>query len=100
MLENVHAATTSQLLKKHPILRSLSREDQDKVRVMVIKMILGTDMAHHFDGVARFRDLINTRRSKLEKGEDTTYSFEERMLIMKTIVHLSDLGGPTKPWNL
>lgn len=54
-LENMHCSTLYQLLKRPElnIMVNLSESQWRESRKIILFMILGTDMAHHFDQVSK-----------------------------------------------
>lgn len=116
VLENFHAATAFKLLSdaKLNVLASLSKADRTAVRKMIIAMILGTDMALHFKHLAEFRSVVENLKSSAEKPSRTRsgrpsssaeadkqgFRDSDSRVLMCAVVHLADMGNPTKPWDL
>lgn len=102
VLENHHTATAFKLMAQqdYNVLGALDRADQQATRSMVIEMIMNTDMARHFQFLANFRTLVETKRGDDGRIDMTQLRDEDRMLILCAIVHCADLAGTTKPWNI
>jgi hypothetical protein len=112
VLENFHAASASRLLAKAEtnILAHLDRKDAKFVRNLMMGMILGTDMAKHVEHLNNFKTTMIERVKEVESIQaqlppgspvpvpamDDTH----RIFVLDAIVHLADLSGPTKPWEL
>merc|ERR1711964_659440 len=61
-------------------------------RSIIIKLILDTDMQHHFDFVGSFKVRIEGNRNL-----DLT-SVENRLDTMRLCIKCADLGHSCKPW--
>ena len=77
------------------VLNQFSKDEQRTLRKIMIAAILATDMATHFK-------LIEDCEKRLldEKRVFDPTNADDRMFIVKSIVHCSDLGGQTCPWEL
>jgi hypothetical protein len=94
VLENHHAAETFNLLMKAhaDILSGLSRQERFKFRRILIVMILGTDMAHHFSNVTEFK-------ARMEAGLNLQ-EFEDRLEFLKFMLKCADISNPAQEKSL
>jgi len=123
VLENYHCATAFRLMSdaKLDVLATLSKEDRISVRKMMIAMVLGTDMAQHFQHLAEFRSVVDalgtTEKKDAEGGssrhlnvvgrtssggqaDKMGFPDMDQKVLMCAVVHLADMGNPTKPWEI
>jgi len=100
VLENHHAAVTSDLLKVAPEM-STQLESQlfRRIRKVLVQSILGTDMAKHHDVIAWLESPntvdLTSMREKKEIMEP-----EEALKLCKVVLHSADIGHPTSPWKV
>ncbi|CAG9460578.1 unnamed protein product [Pedinophyceae sp. YPF-701] len=97
--ENMHAATLFQLMANNPeanVFADLPRKTAAAVRRTVVGAILATDMARHFDLVARLEAAVETRRRGARSAE---HEAQEHALIIESLMHLADLGHSFKPFD-
>lgn len=90
--ENHHVASAFNLIQNKPgcnILEHMSLEDFKDFRKKLLKMIIATDMALHFDYIKNFNALISDGDIDFEKDENKAF-------MMSMCVHISDLTNPTK----
>lgn len=93
VLENHHLATAFQILldDEFNLLINLPHESYSEFRESVIKSVLATDMAHHFDNVGRFK-------GKVVGADNSTFvNREDRLLLMCIALKAADISSPTKP---
>eukprot|EP00736_Rhodelphis_marinus_P012759 Rmarinus@m.24593 len=121
VLENYHVASAFQLLhgKEFNFLESLTDTQALEFREAVIRMVLATDMARHFDAVAVIRVKQITSLAPLPEdtidhvavqafasepvASDTflsTHKREDRLFLLETALHWADLSNPAKPQSL
>eukprot|EP00730_Choanoeca_flexa_P003762 TRINITY_DN11492_c6_g6_i4.p1 TRINITY_DN11492_c6_g6~~TRINITY_DN11492_c6_g6_i4.p1 ORF type:complete len:748 (+),score=176.75 TRINITY_DN11492_c6_g6_i4:75-2318(+) len=103
VLENHHASVTFQIMEQEDcnIMASLDTDMRQALRASMIEMILATDMAKHFHVVSEFGRLVATHKAAPgQKLDLSKMSVADRQLLLSTIVHLADLAGPTKPWEI
>jgi len=62
-------------------------------RRMFISNIIATDMANHFGESKKLKEILNSENLDLTNQEN-------KELIMSSIVHLSDISNPFKPFNV
>jgi hypothetical protein len=115
VLENHHAATTFRLLYQsdNNFLCNLSREQKAKIRATVVKGILGTDIAGmcclhggllcHPCLLVLFSEHASVMNTLAKITSERTLSRdnpEDRILLVKTIVHTADLSNPALPRSI
>eukprot|EP00002_Diphylleia_rotans_P029080 TRINITY_DN5897_c0_g1_i1.p1 TRINITY_DN5897_c0_g1~~TRINITY_DN5897_c0_g1_i1.p1 ORF type:complete len:600 (-),score=132.52 TRINITY_DN5897_c0_g1_i1:515-2314(-) len=96
VLEN-HHISFSFLLLRHPqfnIFSGLSMEEFKEIRRITIQAILATDMAVHFDALAKF-----VKKLDAEDGFSKPCSKEDRQVIINVILHFADICNGCKPWE-
>ena len=73
-LENHHISSSFQVLKKEEcnFLNNLSRSTFDKIRFLVVEMVLATDMNHHFEVLSKFRSAFDYSSSSLSKDSSAS----------------------------
>lgn len=95
VLENHHASKTTGLLRRTTTMIniSLSPADKRQFRKLIITSILATDMVHH----GELCKLIVGRPhiNPFDKQNPT-----DRQLVLKIMIHSSDLSIQTFPWNI
>lgn len=108
-LENMHCAVLYDILSKPEfnIFINLNDKQWREVRKIMITIILGTDMSHHFEQISKtqlFYEVNGADTRAFCSGEtDTIECFSDdnnRMLIMELILHCSDISNPYKPFAL
>jgi len=112
-LENMHLAVTFNLLQQNQFLES---EMVTTIRGVLIRTVLGTDMAKHAEQIARLDALIENMKLKDKarckwywpSSPPGYYSQEEREVwegkmqqefIMEVFLHAADIGTPTLPFE-
>jgi len=112
-LENMHLAVTFKLLHENQFLDS---EVVTTIRGVLIRTVLGTDMAKHAEQIARLDALIENFKLKDKarcpwywpSSPPGYYSQEEREVwegkmqqefIMEVFLHAADIGTPTLPFE-
>ncbi|EQC32885.1 hypothetical protein SDRG_09416 [Saprolegnia diclina VS20] len=95
VLENYHVAQTFLTMKATScnMFQNLAPDDFKYARDMVIQMVLGTDMAKHFEDVALFKATIMPATP--DDAVDIK-SAGDKKLLMKMILHTSDVSNPAK----
>lgn len=96
VLENMHAFTTFTLLAMPGcnILSCLQQDDWNKVRKIVIELILDTDMSRHFEILGRFRARVSNLN---DFGLD---NIENKVVVLSMAVKCADLGHSGKRLEL
>ena len=97
VLESFHAASAFELIstdKSCDFLSALSGDARKRMRELVVALVLGTDMAQHFEFIGRFKNkLLTPSGIEWDKSSD-------RKLVLTMIMKASDVNNPTKPLNL
>jgi len=95
VLENHHVASVFNLMKSESldIFSSFGQKRFTTIRKTIIKMVLSTDMAKHFEELGR----LNTRF--VSEDFDLT-SEEDKLLAKGVLLHAADISNPTKSWEL
>ena len=91
-LESMHASLGLQLLR-HPsndVLEHMPLEQRRKFRTLSVDMIMGTDLAHHFEGLSQMQ-------VKASEGLKLCGDNSDLALIMSNVVHAADLGSTANP---
>jgi len=91
--ENMHCAMTYRTLQMESCdwLGGLSREQDSAVRKGLIGIVLGTDMAHHFAQLDKFKLIAE------EQGSDPTKWGDSRLIAMEWLVHSADISAMSRP---
>ncbi|XP_065657890.1 3',5'-cyclic-AMP phosphodiesterase 4C isoform X8 [Hydra vulgaris] len=100
VLENHHLAVAFQLMQNDncDILDSLSKSERQLFRKMVIEMVLATDNAKHMNILGSLKTMVETKR--LSGSPVQLDTFNEKMHVLKCLVHCADLSNPTRPLDL
>eukprot|EP00939_MAST-03C_sp_MAST-3C-sp1_P000239 g239.t1 len=90
-LENMHASEAFNVLQSDTcnILKNLTKEDYLNVRKNMIRMILATDMASHFNHVADFR-------SKLKAEHHSGEQMIPHNMALDMALHAADISNAVK----
>mmetsp|Transcript_126092 Transcript_126092/g.364882 ORF Transcript_126092/g.364882 Transcript_126092/m.364882 type:complete len:720 (-) Transcript_126092:54-2213(-) len=91
-LENMHAATGFEILRATGIDLFGNIDQTRNVRKHIVSMVLATDMAVHHAGLLELEDV--TKRGV--SWDDA----EMQDIITKVLVHISDIGNPTRPYHI
>lgn len=96
VLENMHCSTIFSIMKVTGcnILDTLERSDWFTVRSLVVSMVLGTDMAKHFEILAQFRARV------LGLKDLELNNFEDKKLVLTYVIKCADLGHSAKATEL
>ena len=96
--ENHHLAVAFQLLYRdeNHFLTSLKNDDAEVFRQMVIEMVISTDMNLHVAVTSKFQVCVQKSFNKRKYLP----SFEDRLEIMKGLLHFADISNPAKPLEL
>ena len=95
VMETHHCQTSIGVISKEEcnIFSVLSSQEYSQMWTIIIKMILATDMARHFDLLKRFNQLY-------DDGEFTMEDPEHRTLIMQLILKCGDISNVSRPFEL
>jgi hypothetical protein len=94
VLENHHASYTFRLLHRqtYDFAKTMQPAETAKFRLTVVEMILATDMQTHFAELTLFN-------LKAEDEHFPQYQ-EDRLLVLKIILHAADISSPTRPMKI
>jgi len=107
-LENMHAATTFQLImgenrdEKLDIFARCLAEDVTKAKAMIIKVILSTDMKKHFSKMNFIQGLVmNNNNDDADDGITQTPCFDHTCMdtrhdLLSFLCHMADISNATK----
>lgn len=101
VLENHHLAVAFKLLQEPGcnIFQDLPNKSRQTLRRMVIDIVLATDMNKHMDHLAHLKTMVETHRISGNSVFNLD-SYSERIQVLQSLVHCSDLSNPTKPLEL
>ena len=87
--ENLHASLCNKLVRKEDTsFVALNKDEYQKLRKLIVNLIISTDMAEHMNITTTFRQ------------KDLEFSVpEDRLQIMKSVLHAIDVSTPAKPTN-
>jgi cAMP-specific phosphodiesterase 4 len=104
VLENHHLSVAFKLLQKDgcEVMQNFSQKKFQNIRRMIIDLVLATDMCKHMEHVAHLRTRLEVRKLTEESGNVfhsklALESYGDRIQILQSVVHCSDLSNPTKP---
>ncbi|XP_072042994.1 3',5'-cyclic-AMP phosphodiesterase 4C-like isoform X3 [Amphiura filiformis] len=78
------------------IFESLSRKQMQTLRKMSIDMVLATDMTKHMGLLADLKTMVETKKVA-GSGVLLLDNYNDRIQVLKNLVHCADLGNPCKP---
>ena len=98
-LERHHAHTTAVLLKaeENDVFEGMSVEKKRYSRNVIIQAILGTDMSKHMQHVTRLHERGDLH---VDATAGDVGTIDDRIELVKNIVHCSDLAAQTLPANV
>lgn len=108
-LENMHCVVLYELLNKDKtnIFLNLDEKQWREARKVILTIILGTDMSHHFEQISKTQLFyeVNGEDTKAfcsgQKDEIDCFRDEKnRLFIMELVLHCSDISNPFKPFKL
>ena len=74
------------------LFKNISPGDYTDVRKNMIEIVLATDAAHHFNEVGKFKSRVSC--------DDFAPDGDDKMMVVKMMVHLADISNPCKPFDL
>ena len=77
--------------EQYNIFEKLSNQDYKRMRELMIKCVLTTDMAKHFSELAKFKSRI--------AAEDFNPKEGDKDFAISMAMHLADISNPTKLWS-
>lgn len=108
-LENMHCSVLYDMFRNDEwnIMATLSDAQWRESRKIILSLILGTDMAHHFDQVSKTQLFLEVNgedvRSYCYGRKDEIECFSEdknRIFIMELFLHCADISNPYKPFTI
>jgi len=97
VLEMHHVAAAFKLMKDPEedlnLLAGFTHDEYKHVRAMMVDMVLGTEMAAHFEVVQMFQSKLGDEGIKLQVAED-------KKLAMKMLLHVADVSNPARNFEL
>lgn len=92
VLENYHTASAFSVLYEdaNNILTGLSESQRRELRETIVTMVLATDMAQHFDLLARFKSKIAGTEGFDPKER------KDRLMVLQIAIKCSDISNPAK----
>ena len=97
VLENHHCSSAFKVLRKpnNNFLYTLDNASFKIVRTHVVEMILATDLALHFDLLAKFKQKV------IASGNfDPMNNSGDKSILMQVLMKCADVSNPTKEWSL
>jgi len=108
-LENMHCVKLYEILAKEStnIFVNLREEQWREARKIILTIILGTDMSHHFEQISKtqlflevngddIKEFCGGRKTEIDCMKDE----KNRLFIMELVLHCSDISNPYKPFAL
>lgn len=108
-LENMHCSLLYEMFSKEQFNIVVSMDDSQwrDVRKIILALILGTDMAHHFDQVSKTQLFLEVNGDDVKRfcagQQETIECFGEdknRLFVMEVFLHCSDISNPFKPFDI
>ncbi|KAM9473825.1 3',5'-cyclic-AMP phosphodiesterase 4C isoform 2-T2 [Salvelinus alpinus] len=98
VLENHHLAVGFKLLHEDncDIFQNLSKRQRQSLRKLVIDMVLATDMSKHMSLLADLKTMVETKKVT-SSGVLLLDHYNDRIQVLRNMVHCADLSNPTKP---
>lgn len=97
VLENFHAASLFQLIRKHSelnIFASLNKPQYREIRKTIIECIIATDPAVHYEYVSKL-----SAKAESDSPVWNANSPEQRLLLMKSILKMADISNVARLWD-
>lgn len=97
VLENYHIEVSNSLFGELKLLEALHLSEDDKALLFegMKDLILYTDMAQHFGLCGTLQDC-----TKKWKNGDHNVAKEDKIVYMKSLLHLADISNPFKKWTM
>eukprot|EP00347_Sterkiella_histriomuscorum_P001167 403373070 len=109
VLENHHVAQTFLLLRTDElnIFKRFSAQNQNRVREIMIKMVLATDMFYHAQNMQQMQRIIEKTYfdPQIEISNNQRLISEEelqtnKVFLLGQTLHLSDISNPCRDWKV
>ena len=105
--ENHHLTSGFRILGEHPIISHLCKADRKGIRAMVIRLVLATDLASHFDYISSMTIKLDSAegaagsRSSSPSGPAAMLAEnDEGMLLMELAIKMSDVANGARATSL
>ncbi|XP_077426076.1 3',5'-cyclic-AMP phosphodiesterase 4C-like [Vanacampus margaritifer] len=97
VLENHHLAVGFKLLHQDncDIFQNLNKRQRQSLRKLVIDIVLATDMSKHMTLLADLKTMVETKKVT-SSGVLLLDHYNERIQVLRNMVHCADLSNPTK----
>lgn len=97
--ERHHLATTFSIMHMPgcDVFHGLDEEERRESRAAMIDMILATDLALHFEHVARLRAIVLAGATSGQAGGGLKACYSDSKLLLRMAIKISDLGHTAKP---
>jgi hypothetical protein len=94
-METHHCTELISILTKEEfnLMHGLSATDSKKMWTLMIRLILATDMAHHFRLVKTLNELVDGEQ--LDMAND-----EHRLLVMQMLLKVADISNVSRPFDI
>ncbi|XP_038049560.1 cAMP-specific 3',5'-cyclic phosphodiesterase 4C-like isoform X2 [Patiria miniata] len=101
VLENHSVAVAFKLLQLEncSLFETLTKKQLQQLRRLVIDMVLATDMSKHMSLLADLKTMVESKKVA-GSGVLLLDNYNDRMMVLKNLVHCADLGNPTKPLDI
>ncbi|KAH0794336.1 3'5'-cyclic nucleotide phosphodiesterase family protein [Histomonas meleagridis] len=95
VMETHHCQTSIDIISKEEcnIFINLSPNEYSQIWSEIIRMILATDMARHFDILKSFDAMLDAKIFDME-------NLEHRILLMQMLLKCGDISNVSRPFNL
>ena len=119
VLENYHIATAFEMfeLPDFNIFDSIDMQSRKSLRKLMISCVLATDMTVHFQLKSELDTIIGnyftpsvastpgnetpvSEASKSSADMTNILTDKDKETLLKSLLHLADIGNPTKPWDI
>lgn len=93
-LENHHISATFKAMQTSDwnIFKNLTNAEFKDARKTMIELVLATDAALHFTDLAKFKSRVT--------AEDFSPEKDDKITILKMMIHLADISNPVKSFDL
>lgn len=94
VMETHHCSQLIEILTKEEtnLLHALSPTDNKRIWTLMIRLILATDMAHHFKLVKQLQEILDAGGLNLADGE-------HRVLMMQMLLKVADISNVSRPFE-
>ena len=108
-LENMHCAVIYSILghDKTNIFAGLNDQQWRESRKLILTVVLGTDMAHHFEQIGKTNVFLETYGDDFNRfcsGEKDSVEClgeeKDRLFLMEICLHCADISNPYKPFKI